>query len=121
LRTLVRAAAKRLHEQQATFTYRELLREVCEASESSRYHGRTLDRKLRAVAAESPDIRRLGALQREEHFCTKAMWALEKRLLGTAERMVRGDAGAVVPREIRERFWPGIPICLRSRRRLCVH
>ncbi len=106
---LVRAAAKRLHEKQATFTYRELLREVCEASETRGISGRTLDRKLRTVVAESPDIRRLGALQREEHYCTKAMWALEKRLLGTAERMVRGGAGAVVPREIRERILAGHP------------
>ncbi|MFN9037573.1 MAG: AAA family ATPase, partial [Planctomyces sp.] len=37
------------------------------------------------------------------------MWALEKRLLGTAERMVRGNAGAVVPREIRERILAGHP------------
>ena len=98
---LVRQSAARLHEQTSTFTYRDLLKEVCEASECRGVTAKVLDRRLREAVNSSPEIRRLGALQREEHYCTKDMWALERRLLNTAERMTK-RRGATVSAEIRE-------------------
>lgn len=98
---LVRQSAARLHERTSTFTYRDLLKEVCEASECRGVTSKVLDRRLRELVNSSPEIRRLGALQREEHYCTKDMWALERRLLNTAQRMTK-RAGATVSAEIRE-------------------
>jgi hypothetical protein len=76
----------------------------------------------RAVDADSPDIRRLGALQREEHYCTKDMWALETSAAGIP---LSGWFAAMpvplCPREIRESILArASAICPRSRRRPCV-
>ena len=98
---IVADAAARLHEQNASFVFRDLLKEVCEASEARGVTGRDLYQRLRDTIGNSPELRCLGALDREPHYCTQQMWRLEQRLIGTAERMTRRQ-GAVVSDAIRE-------------------
>ena len=97
---LVLEAAERLHQNESSFTFRELLKEVCEACETSGIRGRDSARRLERTLEDSAEIRSLGPRGREPAFCTQRMWDLEKKLIDSVDRMIKRPGAQVTDRKL---------------------